>query len=593
MASEAVERVEGGGSGDPAADRSRDWRLQTEHVEATRYLCAGVYLDEKYARRVLEEALYPPHRAVAPSYGIALEPVLKHALAARGRVLVRDGVVVAVLLVLLVLSLTAAIGLVSLLVALRLLVRTVRRLLARDLVGAAISGFGLLVAWSVAGAVGILASLGRLIVGVVTLGALLLGGGGSWQSVAVLGLPVIAFCTIWAVYLVHRLVLLRTVADQLGPGRFDPAAAPAASPAFAGRLRYVAESARNNLTVYSMRGDVRPFVGSGVVVHEWSLATPLVPAQQATLPHVPPPPPRNAGGPGLTPRTVYEACRRQLLRIALSEGEADVPLQDFTVEDHLFVAGVLPPDSPLLDPSGRPLQRVDQAYIDYVSEQPRGPQRHYLTVRMSAWGGEVVVNGHFYVSIRGGLLYAEFIATALPGVNPEYHAVDTFERLDGKAVRSAVRGAAKDVFTKAPLAPLRLAREVSARVGALRAAHGQSREVARQIGFDYGAHTSVRELGVDWEADPKFHSYDSGERVAIVSRRLLETIVETAKAHGYSVADLQQQVSVTVNNISNSVLGSTFSHSSVAVGANASASHTAAPVPVAARGATPPPAAVE
>jgi hypothetical protein len=58
--------------------------------ETTRYLCAAAYLDKRFADAVIDDVLYQEYRAVAPSYGVDLAPVICHALEARRRRLVRD-----------------------------------------------------------------------------------------------------------------------------------------------------------------------------------------------------------------------------------------------------------------------------------------------------------------------------------------------------------------------------------------------------------------------------------------------------------------------------------------------------------------------
>lgn len=70
-------------------------------TETTRYLCAAVYLDDNFADKVVLRVLKEEHRAVAPSYGVDLVPVICHCLAARRRRLLRDAVLACVLLVVL------------------------------------------------------------------------------------------------------------------------------------------------------------------------------------------------------------------------------------------------------------------------------------------------------------------------------------------------------------------------------------------------------------------------------------------------------------------------------------------------------------
>jgi hypothetical protein len=80
---------------------------------ATRYLCAAAYLAPWFANTVLGE-LIASHRAVAPSRGIDLVPIIRHCLMARRMQLIRDALLCALLLAGLI---TASVPLVYIMVA--------------------------------------------------------------------------------------------------------------------------------------------------------------------------------------------------------------------------------------------------------------------------------------------------------------------------------------------------------------------------------------------------------------------------------------------------------------------------------------------
>ena len=69
--------------------------------DATRYLCAGAYLDPEFRDRCLREVYYQFKRIVAPSYGFDLVTVLDACLRARTLAVFRD------LTILIVLSIAA------------------------------------------------------------------------------------------------------------------------------------------------------------------------------------------------------------------------------------------------------------------------------------------------------------------------------------------------------------------------------------------------------------------------------------------------------------------------------------------------------
>ena len=66
--------------------------------ETTRFLCTAPHLDDRYARRVVDEVVVDPHRAVVPSLGIDMGIVLRHCFAARRRQNVRDGLIALILI---------------------------------------------------------------------------------------------------------------------------------------------------------------------------------------------------------------------------------------------------------------------------------------------------------------------------------------------------------------------------------------------------------------------------------------------------------------------------------------------------------------
>ncbi|MFH9299484.1 hypothetical protein [Streptomyces sp. NPDC017520] len=53
--------------------------LGDEPSAATRHLCSGVYVDERFRDLVIDEVCTAPYRRVAPSYGFDIVPVMRHA----------------------------------------------------------------------------------------------------------------------------------------------------------------------------------------------------------------------------------------------------------------------------------------------------------------------------------------------------------------------------------------------------------------------------------------------------------------------------------------------------------------------------------
>ncbi len=189
-------------------------------TETTRYLCAASHLDESFCQQVIREVVEQPYRALAPSYGVDVPTVAKHALAARRRRLIRDLALLAVL--------ATVIG----------------------------------------------ASLGGLLSAPGHAEALRLGGGSArflldalWRGL-LLGLA-----AAWLIVAVERIARFQVLGEQLSEGRFDPEAVRApVSRRARERLAHLTHAQHGNVVVFR---HYEPFIGSGPSLGWWSFAVDL------------------------------------------------------------------------------------------------------------------------------------------------------------------------------------------------------------------------------------------------------------------------------------------------------------------------------
>jgi hypothetical protein len=146
----------------------------------------------------------------------------------------------------------------------------------------------------------------------------------------------------------------------------------------------------------------------------------------------------------------------------------------------------------------------------------------------------------------------------------------------GKAVGDVIRS---------PLAVFAL---VGAGVDRIRRAFNEASEsqrISRQLMFDYGCRSSVRELAADFFTPMRFQLYDADERMRVVGRRLLQVLVDFLNDRHYDVRDLDSQAATVINdnrniksttlssttNNRNNVYGSTLNNSPLVAGNSASA----------------------
>ncbi|NHC12901.1 hypothetical protein [Motilibacter deserti] len=512
-------------------------------TSATRYLCAAAHLNERFTRRVLDEIVYQPFRAVAPSHGVDVTPVLRHCLAARQRLMARDATVLLLLLVSAVIAFTLTITLFIVLVATVVLTSWARGTRAAQ-------GHQTLVGLGVALAAVLLVL--PLTVSVVSGGLELFDGGSDLGydeseslSRGTLGGLALLLLALWAVCWAERVVAHRVIVEELSPGRFDPTQAPPEPGALSPRLDYIDRAQWGNVTVYSELRPHNPFVGSGSADTPWGFAIPLVPAEVSLNNGRPAPAP-------LTAAQLYDDMQAALLSLGDPSLPPNERVNNLVVEDRVFVAGLLPPDHPALDRrTHSPKAERDAAEVRQLSLGVRGAVRHYQSARITSWDGQVAVTVFAYVAIQGKTLYIEMVPTVLPPILPLYRSIDGYHRLDGTAVARAGYTALRLLARTIVRAPVRLTEEL---VGSLRRELASARaasDIGSHLAYDYGATCSVRELGSYANASLDrlfFQSLDAHRHIQVVVERLTDAVQQTLVRHGYSTGELVQQVSNVVNN---------------------------------------------
>jgi hypothetical protein len=190
-------------------------------TETTRYLCAAAHLNRSYREQVLDATVRETHRAVAPSYGVDLSMVARHAVLARRRALICEAVLAALLAAAIVAIVQWAVSV------------DVSKLIERQ-------------AWDL-----LAASAGDLLpVGATVLVA-------AWSAVAI-----------------EAWVRFATLGNYLRLGGRPEAAPMPGGARTAGLLAELAQANAGNVVVYSI---YEPFVGSGVQVSRSSYPVPLIP----------------------------------------------------------------------------------------------------------------------------------------------------------------------------------------------------------------------------------------------------------------------------------------------------------------------------
>ncbi|MDJ0340546.1 hypothetical protein QMK19_11045 [Streptomyces sp. H10-C2] len=517
-------------------------------TEATRLLCAGVYLDIDFRSQVIEQLVQHEERPVAPSLGVDAVPVLAYALRARSQE------VQTALLLLLVWAVFVAVdfgdgGSVPVMWSLIYAVLCMVLWSARAATGLGTAVYTLDRATLRKALMGrrkrlrVLVPLGpRLLLAGYWLGALVVfftSGGGNWPAVF---FPLLLVVPIW----MHRAHVSGVMRHELTRAPF--AGLPRARLPAGERYRRIgaaiAREQHAELTIYD---PFRPFIGAGIPYEPWSFALELKRRASAEPGRAP-----------LTSRMVIELIRPRLeaLRQSAAATSRD-RLKDLEIEEFVYLpVGVGRGE---VSYEG---QTVRQHLLDAVDEGGEA-RRHFLRIRVGAWDEQVVVSVLVRVHTQGGMLVLEVVPHILTPVRPAYRAVDV---IAGRGGEDVLRDGVRALLT-GPTASFAAAVSTVRTIGIT----FRTWLADAQHALPDGPVTSVRELGSSPDVS-LFQEMDISRYVKTIQDRIASGVREALSSQGYETDTFEQQI---VQVSEGGVFIGSMSGGAVAVGSGSQARHTA------------------
>jgi hypothetical protein len=474
-------------------------------TKTTRLLCAAAYTDATLAQEAVEELLKEEHRAVEVPPGVDPEPVLKHCLAAYGHKRRRDRVLVADLIFLVSYILVAG-GPFAL--GFSLALAGVAHVAARAATGPARP----LRWWSTAYLLGAVASLLVSVLFIPTNAVIALGVSLAWGTIA---------------YDVWR-ANYHVVTKQLNARAFDPDAAPPVEDSDdVRRIHEIVERQAGNLTVYS---GFLPFARAGRDLGGWSFVVDLRKGRERMGQRVEPT--------AVESLELYEGVEDALRGLRMS---------NLTIEDRAYVNGAdVRGDAALLpSPTSRPSSSVADVELRRLMVAPEHRIRHYTCIRVTDWGGELVLSLYLRFGIANGRLFCELSSVLLTPLKPELHLSDgispepELEDLMRLAWRSLVL--TPPLWFRSPYAVLRpLIRD--------RRRRRELRNIRRDVLFDYGAGETVLDRVRSPYYERYFQKLDKEMYAKVLERAILDSIVDVLEAHDVDAGELVERRSTIINN---------------------------------------------
>ncbi|WP_308124547.1 hypothetical protein [Streptomyces sp. NEAU-YJ-81] len=529
-----------------------------EPTAATRHLCAGVYVDERFRDLVIDEVCTTPYRRVAPSYGFDIVPVMHHAwraaaLSALLRVTVVGAVVTPAFSGALPATVLVTCGLALLwLLRLTMLLRGVERE-PRPRRKSKRRGLGstrghrhllrLLFPRRYSEKARALRRIGNAALSLTLAGlaiALL------HPDDATTALRIAAGITLMCLGVgAARQLMLNHIlhASTLRPSRLSGRQRAADVQqrhvcAVYRRPRHGEDEDEDDLTMFTLFGDESPFIGAGELVYQWN------PPMSIQLL-------RPGDGPGddeaplherehpVPPFQAHELVEylREAVQLLDTDGQ-DVRLHA-QVRDRVYVAET----DVAMDRSLLP-QEFDDANLRIVINTPGSKQHHFLEVTMPAEGSEFVATVLLHVSLQGRTLSISTAACVLA------HTPRSFQRTEefGHHGAAAVIWAA---FRELATLPSEVQR--SWRIVRYLYALGKAAILPRDLTSTpirnvlIGSRVSIRERSAQTWSKIQLEKSDILGRMKTIEQRLLHAAGDFLHARGVDISDFNDRALKIIN----------------------------------------------
>ncbi|WP_157241179.1 hypothetical protein [Catenuloplanes japonicus] len=512
----------------------------------TRCLSGAAYTVPGFADRVITELLLDGHRAVSPAVDYDLEPIVRHAFAARRLWLVQHAVVTAILLLAFVFLPGPAFGLVMAAIALAVVGRMIRG----DLPGNWKVWLG-----------------GSLVLLVLTffsgplLSALEQAGGSAVETVETteagvspLGQIAIAALIGAAALIVTsavRTVMVRALSIDLRPGHSDRGAT-VASVRIEDRIARLSAAQRGNILLHSGKN---PFLGAGGVLNAWSMAMELKPDEDGDDR---PDRPRRAVE--VDPVALNRYVKQRLASLRSTDLREAERMSGLTLRDQVVSAGVGGQGWPLVDTDALvPYSHATPQAMESVIRSPQASVRHFLRATVGAnvtpvesGDGRLLIPGEhhsisvstfIHLAVEGGMLYVETVSTVLGPLLARFRLIDAYPADTDLASGRALRESCIDLGENIALAPYRLAVTLG-RMHALRRAMRAAEDGDQGDLTDFGARFDLRQETSARGPVTYLQRLDAAKYTKLVERRISEAVICYLREHGIDTSEYERRMNV-------------------------------------------------
>jgi hypothetical protein len=322
---------------------------------------------------------------------------------------------------------------------------------------------------------------------------------------------------------------------------------------FAKRSAMTAETSsgapRQNLIVYS---GYAPFVGSGLALRDWSFAVDLRKAKEG-----------NEGqAEAVSAAGVLQAVRSRL-------GDLAIPnLEQYNV---LFVDGrrVREDKQLMSSPYDLPPSSISEQMISDFGSGQEDRRRSYFCAAITDWSGELVMTSYLRSKKGKSHLFVELSHFILPPLKSKYYGIDSTDpMLRIKWVFQHIVGATITSPFFLIFSPFSVFASVTAPIQRWFASRRARKTIAQNPAFNFGATTSVRQLGSENRFRIYFQQLDRDMHLKTLEICIIDAIVSYLDELGIDTSDIRERRTAILNT-GVMITGGTVKAESLVAGAGA------------------------
>jgi len=500
-------------------------------TEITRYLCAAAHLDETFRDYVLKRIVSEEHKSLGETYGVDLVPVVKWSLAAQKRAFIRDIVLCAILLGMLLFWLTSFI-----------LWSRSSPVNPYTIPGFSFgSTFLINITYVVLSSANLVTLLPlvlilqflvvTVLVAAVHFARPSLRRGTLYLIAYLLLFPTFLlpfYVLAWIAVIVEKsLACYGAVAARLTKGKFRSDTIQV--PLDASLERRLRESSiqDGNVVVYS--GDL-PFAGAGIRTGGWSFTLDISKGKVVS-------------GTSLSPES-FQVSEMYAYVADLLKGLSLDEQHELLLTEKLYVNGrEIRTDRRFLDnPFAHPYTQVAPLLLQEYMERPTQDIHYYKCVRVTSWREDLLASIFFRFVLTGKTLFIEADNLVLPPLKERYYQIDTLEPTPtvGK-LWELTQQSFVPTFQSLLHAPARVISWLLRDWLAQQKRQRTMRFIKDNATFDYGAASNLREVASANEDRRSFQQLDKAMYMKIIERELLEGIVKFLDSKNIATAALRKR----------------------------------------------------